>query len=136
MAAALHTATVRGHPTSIFFQPFSDRVFLSVTQAGSFGALIEARVDSRVDGIEEASSRVLLGPRDDDFAALAARRLLEGFRTSLGPGVPLLLALGLRAPTDVTAVREIVAAVEGLGLCGSGGGAGGGGGGVSSGGDP
>ena len=123
--AVVHTATICGLPTTIFYQPFADRLFLVVTQQPTFGAILEARVDTRVDGAEEASTRVLLGPRDDDMAALAARRLLEGFRGA-APGVPLLLARGLRAPADMAAVREVVAAVEGLLLGGGGGGGGGG----------
>jgi hypothetical protein len=118
---SLHTITLLGFPTTVFFQRFADRLFLVVTQLPTFGALLEARVDSRVDGAEEASSRVLLGPRDDDFATLAARRLLESFRGTV-PGVPLVLALGLRAPAGVASVREVVAAVEGLSLLGAAGG--------------
>jgi hypothetical protein len=116
-APSLHSISLCGLPTTVFFQAFADRLFLVVTQQPTFGALLEARVDAAVDGAEEPSARVLLGARDDDFAALAARRLLESFRGP-APGLPLLLALGLRAPADMGAVRELVAAVEGLRLLG------------------
>ena len=107
------TITLAGLPTSILCQRFSDRVFLIVSQLPAFGALLEAKMEPRMDGTEAQSVRVLLGPRDDDFAALCARRLLECLRVP-APGLPLLLALGLRTPADMDLVKELVAAVEAL----------------------
>ena len=108
-----HTISLRGIPTTLVCQRFSDRLFLIVSQLPAFGTLLEARVDSRIDGTEAPSVRVLLGARDDDFALLCARRALECARAA-APGLPLLLALGLRAPADMELVRELVAALEGL----------------------
>jgi hypothetical protein len=83
MAAAPPTAgwsgalELEGAPAAVTCARYADRVFLAVTQGGSFGTLVAASTAQHPDGALEPHVRVLLGDREDDYVQLAATRLQE-----------------------------------------------------------
>ena len=70
------TLELGGLPTHVSCLRYADRVFLSVTQLGSFGTLVAASSLRTPDGHVEPVTRVLLGERGDDMVIVAALRLL------------------------------------------------------------
>ena len=66
-----------GRPLRLSVSVFEDRVFVLATQLATFGTLLSATAGDHPDGTIEYSVRALLGSRDDAFAHLLARRLIE-----------------------------------------------------------
>uniref|UniRef100_M4BMM1 Uncharacterized protein n=1 Tax=Hyaloperonospora arabidopsidis (strain Emoy2) TaxID=559515 RepID=M4BMM1_HYAAE len=97
---------INGIPTDLAVSIFADRVFIAVTQFGTFGTLVEARQKESISGKLQPDIHVRLGRRDDPLLLVYARQFLEHFgslmkivhtsRSSLG-SVPVWK----RAPSEL-----------------------------------
>ncbi|KAG1688608.1 hypothetical protein DVH05_003534 [Phytophthora capsici] len=81
-------------PTDIAVSIFADRVFIAVTQLGTFGTLVEAQQKDSISGKLQPDIHVRLGRRDDPLLLVYARQFLEHFGVPLG--LPILAAIGLK----------------------------------------
>ncbi|KAE9036457.1 hypothetical protein PR003_g7206 [Phytophthora rubi] len=101
---ALHTQKERkeidGVPTDIAVSIFADRVFIVVTQLGTFGTLVEAHQKDSISGKLQPDIHVRLGRRDDPLLLVYARQFLEHFGVPVG--LPILAAIGLKDRSSAT----------------------------------
>ncbi|KAF1792445.1 Proteasome assembly chaperone 3 [Phytophthora cactorum] len=109
---ALHTKKdrkdINGVPTDIAVSIFADRVFVAVTQLGTFGTLVEAHQKDSISGKFQPDIHIRLGRRDDPLLLVYARQFLEHFGGganllrcvcdlgSVPIGLPILAAIGLK----------------------------------------
>uniref|UniRef100_A0AAV1UDQ2 Proteasome assembly chaperone 3 n=1 Tax=Peronospora matthiolae TaxID=2874970 RepID=A0AAV1UDQ2_9STRA len=102
--AKLHTRTdrkeINGVLTDLAVSIFADRVFIAVTQLGTFGTLVEARQKESISGKLQPDIHVRLGRRDDPLLLVYARQFLEHFGVPVG--LPVLAALGLKDRSSTT----------------------------------
>ncbi|KAG7382375.1 Proteasome assembly chaperone 3 [Phytophthora pseudosyringae] len=95
---ALHTKQdrkdINGVPTDIAVSIFADRVFIAVTQLGTFGTLVEAHQKDSISGKLQPDIHIRLGRRDDPLLLVYARQFLEHFGVPVG--LPILAAIGLK----------------------------------------
>ncbi|ETL98004.1 hypothetical protein L917_04840 [Phytophthora nicotianae] len=95
---ALHTKKdrkdINGVSTDIAVSIFVDRVFIAVTQLGTFGTLVEAHQKDSISGKFQPDIHVRLGRRDDPLLLVYARQFLEHF--GIPVGLPILAAIGLK----------------------------------------
>ncbi|KAG2771494.1 hypothetical protein JG687_00002150 [Phytophthora cactorum] len=95
---ALHTKKdrkdINGVPTDIAVSIFADRVFVAVTQLGTFGTLVEAHQKDSISGKFQPDIHIRLGRRDDPLLLVYARQFLEHFGVPIG--LPILAAIGLK----------------------------------------
>ncbi|KAF4027988.1 Proteasome assembly chaperone 3 [Phytophthora infestans] len=95
---ALHTKKdrkdINGVPTDIAVSIFADRVFIAVTQLGTFGTLVEAYQKDSISGKFQPDIHIRLGRRDDPLLLVYARQFLEHF--GIPVGLPILAAIGLK----------------------------------------
>ncbi|GLE00430.1 hypothetical protein PINS_up009187 [Pythium insidiosum] len=96
--------SINGVDTEFVLTVFVDRIFIVVTQVGTFGTLIEARQKDSISGKFQAEIHVRLGRRDDPLLLVYGRQLLEHFGVPLG--LPVVAALGLKDRS--TATFEVV----------------------------
>ncbi|TYZ56941.1 hypothetical protein PybrP1_003194 [[Pythium] brassicae (nom. inval.)] len=89
-----HREEINGVPTEFAVTIFADRVFIVVTQLGTFGTLVEAHQKDTISGRFQPDIHVRLGRRDDPLLLVYARQFLEHFGAPLG--LPVLAALGLK----------------------------------------
>ncbi|KAF1331278.1 hypothetical protein FI667_g4392, partial [Globisporangium splendens] len=73
------TADINGVATDIAVTIFADRLFIAVTQLGTFGTLVEAHQKDTISGKFQPDIRVRLGRRDDPLLLVYARQFLEHF---------------------------------------------------------
>ncbi|CAI5736907.1 unnamed protein product [Hyaloperonospora brassicae] len=102
--AKLRTRTdrkeINGVSTDLAVTIFADRVFIAVTQLGTFGTLIEARQKESISGKLQPDIHVRLGRRDDPLLLVYARQFLEHFGAPVG--LPVLAAVGLKDRSSET----------------------------------
>ncbi|RLN52701.1 hypothetical protein BBJ29_002800 [Phytophthora kernoviae] len=102
--AVLHTKKTRkdinGVPTDIAVSIFVDRVFIVVTQLGTFGTLVEAQQKDSISGKFQPDIHIRLGRRDDPLLLVYARQFLEHF--GVPAGLPILAAIGLKDRSSET----------------------------------
>ncbi|CAH0516940.1 unnamed protein product [Peronospora belbahrii] len=101
---ALHTKKdrkeINGVQTDIAVSIFVDRVFIVVTQLGTFGTLVEAKQNDSINGKFQSDIHVRLGRRDDPLLLVYARQFLEHFGVPVG--LPILAAIGLKDRSSST----------------------------------
>lgn len=97
-------------PTDFIVQPFSDRIFVIVTQLNKLGTIIAASVDTTLAGAESFSVQVLIGKRDIPEVELCARSIMSAIAAS-GCRRPLLLSLALKQHSMST-IRPIIAQIR------------------------
>ncbi|CEG41393.1 Uncharacterized conserved protein [Plasmopara halstedii] len=101
---AVYTKTdwkiINGLPTDFAVSIFADRVFIAVTQLGTFGTLLEAYQKDTISGKLQSDIHVRLGRRDDPLLLVYARQLLEHFGVPVG--LPVLVAIGLKDRSSQT----------------------------------
>ncbi|GAB9466993.1 hypothetical protein Gpo141_00004353 [Globisporangium polare] len=85
---------INGVATDIAVTVFADRVFIAVTQVGTFGTLIEAHQKDTISGKFQPDIHVRLGRRDDPLLLVYARQFLEHFGAPRW--LPVLAAIGLK----------------------------------------
>eukprot|EP01111_Echinosteliopsis_oligospora_P003667 TRINITY_DN15760_c0_g1_i1.p1 TRINITY_DN15760_c0_g1~~TRINITY_DN15760_c0_g1_i1.p1 ORF type:complete len:150 (+),score=16.58 TRINITY_DN15760_c0_g1_i1:18-467(+) len=97
--------------TEFIITPFSDHLFIAITQTEKLGTLFQAYKTSgemTASGEPNYSVTTLLGKRDDDILNIYARQIIElvGEKTSK----PLILALALQDSSKPTfrAIMEIL----------------------------
>ncbi|KAJ3189449.1 Proteasome assembly chaperone 3 [Gaertneriomyces sp. JEL0708] len=98
--------------TDVVYTDFADRMFLTITQFGKIGSLLEATVDTpttalymsqntvssaNTNAAPSISVRTLLGPRDEPLAHVYASHILSKIRAARPNETrPLLLGLALK----------------------------------------
>ncbi|KAK9847844.1 hypothetical protein WJX84_000797 [Apatococcus fuscideae] len=87
---------------------YSDRIMLVATNTGTFGTIMQARLEMDMSGSGHPSIIVLLGRRDEPGLALCARRLVEA-ASAAGCTRPLLLCLGLQ-DHSLPVIRTVIQA--------------------------
>lgn len=102
---ALPSLSVNDKLIDCIVTTYDDRVFVCVTELPAFGTLIHASVVVHPDGAVEFSIKTLLGERDEDLYTLLARQVVE--RVHRTRGVPLLISVALRKPTEET-IRAVL----------------------------
>uniref|UniRef100_K3WMM2 Uncharacterized protein n=1 Tax=Globisporangium ultimum (strain ATCC 200006 / CBS 805.95 / DAOM BR144) TaxID=431595 RepID=K3WMM2_GLOUD len=91
---------IHGVATDIAVTIFADRLFIAVTQLGTFGTLVEAHQKDTISGKFQPDIHVRLGRRDDPLLLVYARQFLENFGSPLG--LPVLAAIGLKDRSSAT----------------------------------
>ncbi|KAL3667050.1 hypothetical protein V7S43_007993 [Phytophthora oleae] len=119
-AMVLHTKKdrkdINGVPTDIAVSLFADRVFIAVTQLGTFGTLVEAQQKDSISGKLQPDIHVRLGRRDDPLLLVYARQFLEHFGVPVG--LPILAAIGLKDRSSdafeviMQSVKELIGQVK------------------------
>ncbi|CAK4089902.1 unnamed protein product [Aphanomyces euteiches] len=86
--------------TTLIVSEFSDRIFIAVTQLGTFGTIIEATSKENLNGNPHIDISVRLGKRDDPLLLIYARQFLERF--GIPRGKSIVAAVGLKDRTSET----------------------------------
>ncbi|KAF0695043.1 Aste57867_14101 [Aphanomyces stellatus] len=94
------TADINGVETTIIVSEFSDRIFLAVTQVGTFGTIIEASSKENLNGNSHVDISIRLGKRDDPLLLVYARQFLEQF--GMPRGKSIVAAVGLKDRSAAT----------------------------------
>eukprot|EP00808_Paulinella_micropora_P010397 g56923.t1 len=99
---------LEGVKTEVVMTPFSDKIFIVITQDKKLGTMVLARSEDVLGGLTTDTTysvQTLLGRRDDQGTLLLARQLIEDIAKS-GARQSLLLALNLRKPAKATTSED------------------------------
>ncbi|KAK9833642.1 hypothetical protein WJX74_001458 [Apatococcus lobatus] len=99
---------VAGRSTDFLATPYSDRIMLVASNTGTFGTIMQARMEADVSGTSHPSIRVVLGRREEPGLMLCARRLAEA-AAAAGCTRSLLLCIGL-LDHSLPAIRTVIQA--------------------------
>lgn len=101
---------IDGIPTTFILQPYSDRVFIIVTQSDKLGTILSAGFDVTLAGAESYHVQTLMGKRDVPELELCARQVIQAMKTA-GCNKPLLLSLALKSH-DLPTMHAIIAKIK------------------------
>ncbi|RHY47958.1 hypothetical protein DYB26_013553 [Aphanomyces astaci] len=91
---------INGVETTLIVSEFSDRIFVAVTQLGTFGTILEATSKENMNGNLHVDISVRLGKRDDPLLLVYARQFLEHF--GIPRGKSIVAAVGLKDRSSAT----------------------------------
>ncbi|RHZ15869.1 hypothetical protein DYB37_011283 [Aphanomyces astaci] len=91
---------INGVDTTLIVSEFSDRIFVAVTQLGTFGTILEATSKENMNGNLHVDISVRLGKRDDPLLLVYARQFLEHF--GIPRGKSIVAAVGLKDRSSAT----------------------------------
>ncbi|CAN8076337.1 unnamed protein product [Agarophyton chilense] len=100
------------HRTNILVQPFSDRVFVLVSQMEKMGTTLSACKEVTVAGAESFSVQTLVGIRGIPELELCARAIISNM-SEQGCSTPLLISLALKDHSMRT-IRTVIEKVTEL----------------------
>ncbi|KAF0723833.1 hypothetical protein AaE_009836 [Aphanomyces astaci] len=97
---------INGVETTLIVSEFSDRIFVAVTQLGTFGTILEATSKENMNGNLHVDISVRLGKRDDPLLLVYARQFLEHFgrhdACRIPRGKSIVAAVGLKDRSSTT----------------------------------
>ncbi|KMZ60481.1 Proteasome assembly chaperone [Zostera marina] len=100
---------IKGNKTDIVLCGYDDTFMVMVTQIGSMGTILQARMEQNVSMDPTFSVSVIFGKRDEPLLIACGRQLIEHISSS-GSSRPLMLSLGLK-DHSVESLKEITSAV-------------------------